>query len=405
MFSFAVAGDFSHGSQAVRVSSLWAQSDPSLSIGLGDYSYSNTPPSNWCTSIWNAAVGSGDGFLVVGDHDTYLTDRLTNNLAYGYWENATGYANSCGLRGSGVNWVGSGVVSNNHACSPLPALSLFDTCFGREMYIDYPSTAPLVRFIVLCDGIPSIPNATAWCNYGSTGTDAANHLAWLDNTVAEAKANGIPWAVVLNHDHAWAAGPYGISYSSSLWNHLIADKVDIFITAEEHNYQRSYPLVCPTMNHDWYQNQNGTLVPSCIGDTSKSAYTHGEGLLYLISGTGGQSHNSFNSSNVDWVSNSGYFAALNDTTWGFNSFNVTSTSISASFIHAIGNFTDNWSISYPSTVGGTILAVNQLALTIPYAVTAMLVVICVTLRSLTRASVKQTENRNSKKQTGEIADF
>src|SRR5215831_2006403 len=206
-FTFGVAGDFSGGTQAKAVAALWAKHQPSLSIGLGDLSY----------------------------------------------------ANSCGVKGTGISWTGSGTVSNDHACNTSSNLAIFDTCFGREMYVDYPSSSPLVRFIVLCDGILSHPNATAWCNYGSSGTDAANHLTWLDNTVAQARQESIPWIIVLNHDHYFAAGPYGINYGSDLWNHLIADKVDIFITGEEHNYQRSYPLVCPTGSHDYYQNNNATL--------------------------------------------------------------------------------------------------------------------------------------------------
>lgn len=371
-FTFAIAGDFSHGVPANAVSALWGKDHPDLSIGLGDYSYANTPPSTWCTSIWNTAAGGGDSFLVVGDHDTYYSDRLTNDLSYGYWENVTGYANSCGLRGSGVSWIGSGTISNNHACNTSSDLSLYDTCFGREMYVDYPASSPLVRFIVLCDGVPSIPNATAWCDYGSTGTDASNHLAWLDNTVKQAQQIGIPWVIVLNHDHSWAAGPYGISYSNSLWNHLISDKVDIFITAEEHNYQRSYPLLCSTVNHDWYQNPNATLVPSCFGSNSKSSYSHRDGLIYLISGTGGQSHNRFNTTDIGWVSNQGYFAALNDTSWGFSMFSVTSTSVSATFNPAIGNLTDRWFLSYPSTVGGMVLGGDSPARTIPFAIAVTL---------------------------------
>ena len=378
-FTFAIAGDFSHGAPATAVTTLWGRDHPSLSIGLGDYSYANTPPSTWCTSIWNTAVGSGDGFLVVGDHDTYYSDRLTNDLSFGYWENATGYANSCGMKGSGVNWTGSGTISNNHACNISTDLNLSDTCFGREMYVDYPASSPLVRFIVLCDGVPSIPNSTAWCDYGSTGTDASNHFAWLDSVVNQARQSGIPWVIVLNHDHSWAAGPYGISYSDALWNHLITDKVDVFITAEEHNYQRSYPLLCPTVNHDWYQNPNSTLVPSCFGSTSRSSYSHGNGLVYLISGTGGQSHNRFNTTDIGWVSNQGYFAALNDTSWGFDMFNVTSTSISATFNPAVGNFTDRWSISYPSTVGGTILVSDVLMGIIPFAFAAAIMVTYATL--------------------------
>jgi hypothetical protein len=377
-FTFAIAGDFSHGTTAVAVSSLWGETSPTLSIGLGDLSYDSLP-SKWCTSIWSTAVRGKDGFLVIGDHDTYYGDRLTNDEASGYWENATGYANSCGLTGTGVDWIGSGVVSNNHTCSLSTVLSVFDTCFGREMYVDYPSASPLVRFIVLCDGIPSHPNATAWCDYGSTGTDASNHFAWLDNTVMQAHQLGIPWVVVVNHDHAWTAGPYGISYSDDLWNHLINDKVDVFITAEEHNYQRSYQLVCQTTDNDWYQNQNGTVVRSCIANTSKNSYSHGQGLVYLITGTGGQTQNKFNTTNVDWVDNSGYFAALNDTSRGFSLLNVTSTSISATFIPAVGNFTDNWSIRYPSVVGGTLLEVDPLASLVLLALTPVSIVTCVVL--------------------------
>src|SRR5215470_17962288 len=97
-FTFAVAGDFSGGTQAKAVASLWAKDQASLSIGLGDLSYANSPPGVWCTSIWNGAVGAGDAFLVVGDHDTFQADRLTNYVSSGYWENATGYANSYGLK-------------------------------------------------------------------------------------------------------------------------------------------------------------------------------------------------------------------------------------------------------------------------------------------------------------------
>lgn len=369
-----MAGDFSRQSSATSVTTLWGKNQPALSIGVGDYSYANFPPSNWCTAFWNIAVGSRDGFLAVGDHDTYYGDRLTNDTTYGYWESATGYANSCGLKGSGVSWVGSGTVSNNHACNTSTNIALFDTCFGREMYVDYPLSTPLVRFIVLCDGIASRPNATAWCDYGPTGTDAMNHFTWLDSIVKAGHDAGIRWVVVLNHVYDWAAGPYGISYSDELWNHLINDKVDLLISGDEHNYERSYPLTCQkTSGDNWYQNKNGPIVQSCIGDTNASVYEHGEGLLYLISGTGGQTLNRFNTTNVDWLSNSGYFSALNDTTQGFNLFTVTSTTISDVFTPAVGSFSDNWSISYPSAVGGTLLGVDWLAPLNPYLESVVLI--------------------------------
>ena len=371
-FTFAIAGDFSAGSHATAVASLWEARQPTLSLGLGDYSYANSPPSNWCTAIWNLAVGNRDGFLAIGDHDTYYGDRLTNDSAFGYWEGATGYANSCGVKGSGVDWTGSGSVSNNRACNTSNVLSLFDTCFGREMYVDYPQVSPLVRFIVLCDGVLSNPNATAWCNYGPSGADASRHFAWLDRTVGEAHDRAIPWIVVLNHQHYWSAGPYGINYSADLWNHLIADGVDIFITGNLHNYQRSYPLVCPTTSHDWYQNKNGPLVPGCIGNTSRGSYVHGEGLVYLITGTGGQDLDRFNASSVSWLSNMGYTASLNDTSWGFSLFSVTSMRISASFVSAIGSFTDSWSISYNGPIGGRILGTDSSQLIVAYTITAVL---------------------------------
>ena len=150
--------------------------------------------------------------------------------------------------------------------------------------------------------------------------------------------------------------------------------MDLLISGDEHNYERSYPLTCQkTSGDNWYQNKNGPIVQSCIGDTNASVYEHGEGLLNLISGTGGQTLNRFNTTNVDWLSNSGYFSALNDTTQGFNLFTVTSTTISDVFTPAVGSFSDNWSISYPSAVGGTLLGVDWLAPLNPYLESVVLI--------------------------------
>jgi hypothetical protein len=384
----AIGSDWTTFSETVTNAGTWNTKNPTLSIGTGDYGYGSTV-SSFCTSIWNVAVPTnGDGILVIGTHDTDNPDRLTNDNGVGStgtWEASAGYENTCGLKGTGINWIGSGTVSNNRACDTANVATNIFTCLGREGYFDYPSATPVARFIVTCDGINSTPNATAWCNYDSTTNDGKAHFTWLDAVISAGKNRG-EWTIVLNHVEDWN-GFEGTQYPDDFWNHMITGGVDLLIQGGNHAYERSYPLTCQKTNGaaNWYQGVNATS-NACIASTNANTYAKSQGLIYLTDGDVGQSFHNFcqfttdkditgtactQSHYTDWKSNNGYFAVNNDTTWGFNYLTIQQTGLTSTYVNcpktscdysstgipagAQGGFTDTFTIGnlLSTTTGGT----------------------------------------------------
>ena len=121
-FSFGVAGDFGQtDSSTGAVLNAVKSSGASMMFGIGDFSYvAGSSEPSWCSYV-KARVGSTYPFeLLAGNHESYPRD--------GYYVNY----NSC-----------------------LPDhLGGVSGSYGQEYYVDYPATAPLVRFVMISPNLP-----------------------------------------------------------------------------------------------------------------------------------------------------------------------------------------------------------------------------------------------------------
>jgi hypothetical protein len=267
--------------------------------------YSNPPTEQtWCNQFKSSIANLE---IIVGNHETYETNGTTNSATGG---SINKFVNYC----------------------PFTLGTLTGT-YGFQYSFDYPSTNPLARFILVD---PAIWLGTSSSTAASYGTGTTNQ-AWVGTQIDNARQAGIPWVIVGMHKDCLATGGQSCGIGQSFMTYLINKKVDLVLQGHDHNYQRSKQLTCAT---------DGNYVSSCVSNNgSTGAYTKGQGTIFLIDGTGGDSLVSINTSDPDYP----YFAKTNSNTFGYMQYAVTSTTIQAQFIPTSGGtFTDSWSVN-----GGT----------------------------------------------------
>ena len=381
-FTFTAAGDYggiTTGSHGLTVAQKIALQNPSFHIGLGDLGYGDQSPSTWCSSFKNSYQNL---VIVTGNHDTFNSggstvsyggggsggsgipsDVITDEGGPGFLDtigsSGPGYISACGPPPSGVNWVGSGVTNGGYSCNASLTLTT-PSCYGREYYFDYPSPTPIMRFIFISAGIGG-----PWPDY-SLGT---THYNWLKNTIDDAKNMGL-WVAVALHKNCLSDGIGHPNCESRFdaFNLALTEKADLWLDGHDHTYQRSFQLDSCS--------GSGTSVSSChINNTAQSGpYFRGNGIVVNIIGTGGTGNTGICSTSC---SKAQYFASLcgnagpvspgcnND--YGFSSFTVTTTQISASYVSATGTFADGYTIRVPNPPGDFGVSANPISLTIPQA--------------------------------------
>lgn len=234
------------------------------------------------------------------------------------------------------------IIAGNEDNSELDALAAnlpdqlgnISGTYAKQYYFDYPSSAPLARFILVSPG---------WVvsGYGNYSKGSVNYN-WVAKTIDSARSAHIPWVIVGMHKYCIAINGGGCA-SQDLMNLLLTKKVDLILQAHRHNYQVSKQLAlnsttCTSLAVGSY---NANCV---VNDTINM--TKGAGSVVVITGTGGEAPlwSIFTSD-----PQTGYFrnwmGANVSRTWGLSQFTVFPTQLTMRFIGvSSGTFSDSFTI-------------------------------------------------------------
>ncbi len=296
-FSFTADGDLGFTSNTFANWKSMAKSGASFALALGDlvYNVTRTSEQTWCKEFKGNITNVE---IVAGNHDTYES-----------------------------NVTGGGSINKFIEYCPF-TLGTATGTYGFQYYFDYPSSNPVARFIMTDPDIWLGNSSSTAVSYG-TGTQAQ---AWVNSTIDDGRARGIPWVIVGMHKPCLTTGTQGCEIRQDFMRFLINKRVDLVLSGHDHNYQRSKQLACAT---------DGTYVSSCVVNNGYTgSYSKGAGTLFAIVGTGGDSRYKINVTLADYQ----YFAVTNDTSYGYMKITVSSTSIVAQFVGVTGKFSDTWSI-------------------------------------------------------------
>ncbi len=298
---FTAVGDYGSQAETDTVLDLIDATDPDLNLALGDLSYGTTGAEQaWCDRV-TSRVGVGFPFeLLAGNHES-----------------------------NGRN----GNINDFSACLPNQLPGLVGT-YGRQVYVDVPQAAPLVRFVMISPAL-SFPDGT-W-SY-EPGTPRYN---WTVAAIDGARAAGVPWVVVAMHKPCLSLGQYTCEIGAGLTNMLVSKKVDLVLHGHEHLYQRTHQLGhgpgCTGLTP-------GTVVPACIRDSDASMSQNG--TVFATVGTGGIPLRDVNASDTE----RGYFAAYSGLNAspanGVLDVRATADTFVAQFLPTVtGAFTDGFTIT------------------------------------------------------------
>ncbi len=240
-FAFTVAGDYGQTKNTTAVLQTIAKAGASFNLAIGDlnYDYPTVSAQQWSTYV-KSYVGASFPFeILVGEHDTADISQLATDLP---------------------NRIAN--ISGSYA---------------GQYYFDYPSGAPLARFLMVSPGLSPY-------NYAKGSTD----YNWVARTIDGARAAHIPWVIVGMHkycividsDHTNTCSGY------DLINLLLSKKVDLILQGQKHGYQASKQLALNTTTCTSLT--VGSYNSHCVVSASTSL-TRGAGSVILISGTGGKS--------------------------------------------------------------------------------------------------------------------
>ena len=278
---------------------------PDAHLALGDMSYSELDPeSAWCDWIINGdaaagvvGMGSIPFELVVGNHkeDSQL----------------------------------DGFVRDFAACLPDARGAVGD--YGTEYYFDVEGQVPVIMI---------------GANHTVDGElyDYTNgpHRAWLEQTVTDARAQGIPWVVVGMHKLCVSGATKTCEIGDSVMDWLLAPgRADLVLHGHSHSVQRSHQLVCVDPD---------TVTAACIVD-SDGHHVGGDGEVLLIGGTFGRSADEVDTGD----SEIGYFAAWmhggntpSDEEQGIWQLDFTEDSLVGQWVGSTSTYSDAFTITAPN---------------------------------------------------------
>ena len=201
--------------------------------------------------------------------------------------------------------------------------------YGAEYYFDYNN---LARFILISPDID---------NYGYDYVEGNEHLQWVKDTVNDARAKNIKWVILGMHKNCITPGEKTCEIGDDLLNAAVGLKIDIVLQGHEHAYFRSKQLAlnpddCPAIIVNEFNE-------SCIS-TSSNEMKQGAGTVIVISGAGGYQLRNVNLADTEYNYFSAFNGANTGNSYGFSRFTVDEKAIDASFVPAIGDFTDSFSI-------------------------------------------------------------
>jgi hypothetical protein len=302
-FSFGVAGDIGwdeFGAKSRVMLQLLHRDQANLSFFLvpGDLSYNTTAGTEgaWCDFV-KSYVGSTFPFeLLAGDYEDNDPVRIDNFTA----------------------------------CLPdkLGSTGLY----GKEFYFDFPSGAPLARFIHISPDL-IFPPAAKW-----TYTANNSHFRWLIASIDGARAAGIRWVIVSVHKPCIGLVGTACSMGQDLLDVLLIKKVDLILHGDQHSYQRTKQLRCAIRSA-------GAYFPECIADAD-GQFAKGAGSVIAIVGTGGRGLSPVGlTTDVERQ----YFAVgMGSTTpgygWGFLRVTISETGLTAKTVLS-GTWQDSFSIA------------------------------------------------------------
>ena len=306
---FAAAGDFGARAATRTVLDGIAGTNPTAALALGDLAYKDVSSEPaWCSYV-KASIGEGFPFqLISGNHESLD--------------------------------VADGLINNYSACLPNQIAGITGT-YGREYFMDFPRTDPLVRVIQVS---PTLTFEDGRWSYNAG--DA--HYAWLSNAIDGGRAAGAKWIIVSAHIPCWSAGTYGCP-SSDFYGLMLDKRVDLVLHGHEHGYMRSHQVAegvpgCPTM-------PVGALDNDCIRDTD-SNFVAGAGTVFATVGTGGQPLRDINLADPE----AGYFAAVSgnnlNPAYGFLDLRVGEDTLIGDFVTTSGGpFSDSFTITRGAATG------------------------------------------------------
>ncbi len=329
-FSVGFAGDFGI-STAKTVFQAIGKNNPTFFMSLGDLSYNTSsafPEIQWCQMVKdNINLGAGKA---VGNTygEIYPFEMVTGDHEDGF-DAQDGFIDT---------FVASNCLPNrltNAVVAPIGK-------YGRgTYYIDYPAQAPIARFLELSP-IMHFPDTT----YTFTKGDA--YYNWASQAIDDARAKGIKWIVVSNHENFITMGIKGNGIGADFFNLMVEKKVDLIFEGNDHNYQRGKQLAFNGTTCKAFVGAKDPVNSACIvDDGSDNAYVKGKGTILIINGTGGINHYDTNPSDPE----AGYFAKwMGNTTaeisFGYTNVTFTDQSATATFVNATGgNFADSFTIS------------------------------------------------------------
>ena len=273
-------------------------------FNLGDMSYNQvTPESAWCSLI-NASAGTMPYELLAGNHEDDGPDGLWSNFA------------SC-----------------------LPDQLGVSGSYGRQYFVDYPAGAPLVRMIMLSPKL-AFPEGSGYWSY-KPGTQG---YTFAENAIDSARSAGIPFVVVGMHMYCLSMVNYPCYANTDLMNMLVDKHVDLYLQAHDHAYARSKQLAlngsCAALSVTAF---NG----DCVADADPTShYVAGQGTVLATVGPGGRSLNKQDPTKAVSAYFQTYMGSNNNPTYGYLQVDVTSTTLTGTFVGASGGtYTDSFTIT------------------------------------------------------------
>ena len=228
-FNLIAVGDWGCNPNTINTVKNIVAKNPELVLGLGDYSYKTS------ADCWLKIVDSLDHKMkiAIADHDAISSSLLNQYLRH---FNLT------------------------------------------QQY--YSFNYQNIHFTVLSEEVP-------------IETDSEQYKFIIDDLAAASSNSSIDWIIVIHHEPMYTS-PYkqwsGMDLSLIEAYHPVFDKykVDLILSGDLHNYQRSYPLrYDPLTHYDTSNPANAITTAPVITTIEKSNYTHPTGQIYITVGTGG----------------------------------------------------------------------------------------------------------------------
>jgi Calcineurin-like phosphoesterase len=249
-FTFAAAGDFGgpDNPDAVGLVQRARAAGMSFLVALGDLGYAANE-AGWCGAMKRYVP---ELVIIAGAHDDVATEGGSMSE----------YVANCPYP------LSSPVVPGNETPG-----------YGYEYYFDYPRKTPLARFILLSAGL----SGRISYNY----SDESLHTEWVEDAIAQARAEGIPWVIVGVHKQCLTVGKHDhCSMGQEVFHELVEAKVDLILTSHDHVYERSKQL--KVVSDCEPVNSTTQFFPKCISSAGgQGPYVKGDGSVVVVQGVGG----------------------------------------------------------------------------------------------------------------------